>query len=42
VAAFTKGGGEPRNLSGDEFGARVKRELDELREMNKELKITLE
>ncbi len=42
VANFTKGGGEPRNLSGDAFASRVKRELDELREMNKDLKITLE
>ena len=42
VANFTKGGGEPRALSGDAFAARVKRELDELRELNKDLKITLE
>jgi len=42
VANFTKGGGEPRNLSGDAFAARVKREIDELRELNKSLKLTLE
>ena len=42
VANFTNGGGEPRSLSGDAFAARVKQELDDLREMNKQLKITLE
>jgi tripartite-type tricarboxylate transporter receptor subunit TctC len=42
VANFTKGGGEPRNLSGDAFAARVKREIDELREMNKDLKLSIE
>ena len=42
VANFSKGGGEPRNLSGDAFAARVKREIDEMRELNKELKITIE
>ena len=42
VANFTKGGGEPRNLSGDAFAARVKREIDDLRELNKSLKLTLE
>lgn len=42
VAAYTKGGGEPRNLSGDAFAARVKREIDDLRELNKTLKLTLE
>ena len=42
VANFTKGGGEPRSLSGDAFAARVKRELDEMRELNKELKITID
>lgn len=42
VAAFSKGGGEPRNLSGDAFATRVKREIDELRELNKDLKLTLE
>jgi len=42
VANFTNGGGGPRNLSGDAFAARVKREIDELRELNKDLKITLE
>ena len=42
VANLTKGGGEPRSLSGDAFAARVKRELDDMRELNKELKITLD
>jgi tripartite-type tricarboxylate transporter receptor subunit TctC len=42
VANFTRSGGEPRNLSGDAFAARVKREIDELRELNKSLKLTLE
>ncbi len=42
VTNFTTGGGEPRNLSGDAFASRVKRELDDLRELNKQLKITLE
>lgn len=42
AANFTKGGGEPRTLSGDAFAARVMREIDELRELNKELKLTLE
>jgi tripartite-type tricarboxylate transporter receptor subunit TctC len=42
TANFTKGGGEPRTLSGDAFAARVKRELDDIRELNKQLKITLE
>ncbi len=42
VANFTNGGGEPRSLSGDAFAARVKQELDDMREMNKQLKITLE
>ncbi len=42
VANFTNGGGEPRGLSGDAFAARVKQELDDLRELNKQLKITLE
>ena len=42
VANFTNGGGEPRGLSGDAFAARVKQELDDMREMNKQLKITLE
>ena len=42
VANFTRSGGEPRNLSGDAFAARVKREIDELRELNKTLKLTLE
>lgn len=42
LANFAKGGGEPRSLSGDAFAARVKRELDEMRELNKELKITID
>lgn len=42
VANFAKGGGEPRSLSGDAFAARVRRELDEMRELNKELKLTIE
>lgn len=42
VANFTKGGGEPCNLSGDAFAARVKREIDELREKNKDLKLSIE
>jgi tripartite-type tricarboxylate transporter receptor subunit TctC len=42
VANFTKGGLETRSLTGDAFASRVKRELDELRELNKELKIVLE
>lgn len=42
VANLTKGGGETRSLSGDAFAARVKRELDEMRELNKELKITID
>ncbi|MBL8376310.1 MAG: tripartite tricarboxylate transporter substrate binding protein [Burkholderiales bacterium] len=42
VASYSKGGVEPRSISGDAFAARVARELDELRELNKTLKITLE
>jgi tripartite-type tricarboxylate transporter receptor subunit TctC len=42
VANFTNGGGEPRSLSGDAFAARVKRELEEMRELNKVLKITID
>lgn len=42
VATFTKGGLETRSLTGDAFAARVKHEFEELRELNKELKITLE
>lgn len=42
VAAFSKNAMEIRSLTGDAYGARVKRELDELKELNKELKITLE
>jgi tripartite-type tricarboxylate transporter receptor subunit TctC len=42
VAKFTKDGIEPRSLAGDAFDARVRREIDELRELNKELKLSLE
>lgn len=42
VTAFTKNGLESRSLTGDAFAARVKQELDALRELNKDLKITLE
>ena len=42
VANFSKGGGEPRTLSGDAFASRVKRELDDMRELNKELKISID
>lgn len=42
LANFSKGGGEARSLSGDAFAARVKRELEDLRELNKELKIAIE
>lgn len=42
LANFAKGGGEPRTLSGDAFAARVKRELEDIRELNKQLKISLE
>jgi len=42
VANFSKSGGEPRTLSGDAFAARVKRELDDMRELNKELKISID
>lgn len=42
VEHFTKSGIEVRSLAGDAFAARVKREIDELRELNKDLKLTLE
>lgn len=42
VATFTKGAMEIRQITGDTFAARVRRELDELKELNKDLKITLE
>lgn len=42
VANFTRGGGEPRSLSGEAFAALVKREIDDLRELNRELKLTLD
>lgn len=41
-ANFIKAGMEPRALTGDAFATRVKREIDELKELNKELKIVLE
>ena len=41
-ANFIKAGMEARSLTGDAFASRVKREVDELRELNKELKIVLE
>lgn len=42
MAKFTKDGIEPRSLSGEAFDARVRREIEELRELNKELKLSLE
>lgn len=42
VAKFEGMGIEPRSLAGDAFAARVKREIDELRELNKDLKISLD
>ena len=42
VAKFEAMGLEARSLSGDAFGVRVKAELDSLRELNKDLKISLE
>jgi tripartite-type tricarboxylate transporter receptor subunit TctC len=42
VAKFEAMGLETRSLSGDAFGVRVKAELDSLRELNKDLKISLE
>jgi tripartite-type tricarboxylate transporter receptor subunit TctC len=41
-ANFVKAGMEARSLTGEAFAARVKREIDELKELNKELKIVLE
>lgn len=42
VAKFEGMGIEPRSLAGDAFAARVKKEIDELRELNKDLKIALD
>jgi tripartite-type tricarboxylate transporter receptor subunit TctC len=42
MAKFTKDGIEPRSLAGDAFDARVRREIEELRELNKDLKLSLE
>ncbi len=42
VASFTKSGLETRAVTGDAFNARVRREFEELKELNKELKIVLE
>lgn len=41
-ANFIKAGMEARSLSGEAFANRVKREVDELKELNKDLKIVLE
>ena len=41
-ANFVKAGMEARSLTGEAFASRVKREVDELKELNKELKIVLE
>ena len=42
IAYFSKTGLEPRDLSGDTFTARVAKELEETRELNKTLKIELD
>jgi tripartite-type tricarboxylate transporter receptor subunit TctC len=42
MAKFEGMGMEPRSLSGDAFAARVKKEIEELRDLNKELKISLD
>jgi tripartite-type tricarboxylate transporter receptor subunit TctC len=42
VANFTRGGGEARSLSGEAFESRVRRELDEMRELNKTLKLSID
>jgi tripartite-type tricarboxylate transporter receptor subunit TctC len=42
VAKFEAMGIEPRSLAGEAFAARVKREIDDLRELNRELKISLD
>lgn len=42
VAKFEAAGIESRSTAGDAFAARVKREIDELRELNKDMKIALD
>lgn len=42
VAKFEAAGIESRSTGGDAFAARVKREIEELRELNKDLKIALD
>ena len=42
MAKFDAMGIEPRSLAGDAFAARVKREIDDLRELNRELRIALD
>jgi tripartite-type tricarboxylate transporter receptor subunit TctC len=42
VAKFEAMGIEPRSLAGEDFAARVKQEIDLLRELNKDLKISLD
>ena len=42
VAKFEAAGIESRSTAGDAFAARVKREIEELRELNKDLKIALD
>jgi tripartite-type tricarboxylate transporter receptor subunit TctC len=42
MAKFIKDGIEPRALAGDAFDARVRREIEELKELNKDLKLSLE
>ena len=42
IEHFRKSGIEVRSLAGEGFASRVRRELEDLRELNKDLKITLE
>ena len=42
TAKWLKDGIEPRALAGEAFDARVRREIEELRELNRELKLSLE
>lgn len=42
VAHLEKSGIEPRSTAGDAFATRVRREIDELRELNKDLRIALD
>lgn len=42
VAHLEKSGIEPRSTAGEAFAARVRREIDELRELNKDLRISLD